>query len=240
MANLVIQQKGKPPRSFFLESHTTIIGRGKDCTLVLPDISVSRHHAQVVQDEDGTFIEDLGSQNGTSVNAHPVSNQRLENGDVIQIGKFILVYRPTTKDAPNPTGTKGFAAYKVTGRPAFIEKVTALGGVEAAHTGHVDKQDLQSIREALTRKEKGAIVAVDNPENRFVLGEKTQQFGQTIPCQGLRGGTVILVWSGRTHRVIKKAGMFTTLKVNNESVKEKSLEPGDVIELGKSSYRYEA
>lgn len=240
VANLVIQQKGKPPRSFLLEEHTTIIGRGKDCNLVLPDISVSRHHAQVVQDEEGTYIQDLGSQNGTSVNAHPVSNQKLENGDVIQIGKFILVYRPTTKDAPKPTGGKGFAAYKVSGRPAFLEKVTALGGVESAHTGHVDKQDLQSIREALTRKEKGAIVVVDNPDNRFVLGEKTQQFGQTIPCQGLRGGTVILVWSGRTHRVIKKAGMFTTLKVNSETVKEKSLEPGDVIELGKSSYRYEA
>jgi hypothetical protein len=34
--------------------------------------------------------------------------------------------------------------------------------------------------------------------------------------------------------------LFTTVKVNASSVSEKSLEPGDVIEIGKHRFRYEA
>jgi pSer/pThr/pTyr-binding forkhead associated (FHA) protein len=240
VANLVIQQKGKPPRSYALIRHTTIIGRGKDCGLILPDISVSRHHAQVVDTQEGTFIQDLGSQNGTSVNAHPVSNRKLENGDVIQIGKFVLVFRPSPKGADSPHSDPGLGNYELTGRTAFLEKVTALGGMNAHQTSNLDKQDLQAIRETITRKEKGALVSVDNAETHFIIGEKGKQFGTSIPCQGLRGGTVVVVWSGRTHRVVKKGGMFTTLKVNGDVVKEKSLEPGDVIEIGKNRFRYEA
>ena len=240
MGSLVIQQKGKPPRSYELLRHTTIIGRGKDCGLILPDISVSRHHAQVVEDEEGFTIQDLGSQNGTSVNATRVSTQRLETGDVIQIGKFVLVYRPSPKKAEEVRATHGLDDYEVTGRTSYLEKVTALGGSNAHQTAYVEKQDLNSIREAITRKERGSLVDPENPENRWIIGETAKQFGPAIPCIGLRGGTVVVVWGGRTHRIVKKSGMFTTLKVNDRQVKEKNLEPGDLIELGKSLFRYEA
>lgn len=240
VGNLVIQQKGKPPRSYELIRHTTIIGRGKDCGLILPDISVSRHHAQVVQKEDGTFIQDLGSQNGTSVNAHRISEHKLDNGDVIQIGKFVLVFRPNPKRATEARPTHGLDDYEVTGRTSYLEKVTALGGSNAHNTAHIEKQDLQSIREAITRKERGSLVNPDNAEDRWIIGEKAKQFGAAIPCQGLRGGTVVVVWGGRTHRVVKKSGMFTTLKVNGKVLKERDLQPGDLIELGKSSFRYES
>ena len=137
VGSLVIQQKGKPPRSYELLRHTTIIGRGKDCGLILPDISVSRHHAQVVEDEEGFTIQDLGSQNGTSVNATRVSTQRLETGDVIQIGKFVLVYRPSPKKAEEVRATHGLDDYEVTGRTSYLEKVTALGGSNAHQTARV-------------------------------------------------------------------------------------------------------
>ncbi len=240
MPKLVIQQKGKPPRSYSLDRHTTIVGRGRDCGLILPDISVSRHHAQVVQNEESVVIQDLGSQNGTSVNATRVSNQTLENGDVIQIGKFVLVYRATTPEEAAQVRRDSLDDYEVTGRTAYLEKVTALGGDGAHHTANISRQDLQSIRESLTRKEKGSILCESQTGQRIVIGEKARQFGKAIPCGGLRGGTVVVVWSGRAHQVIKKSGMFTTLKVNGKPIKEKRLEPGDVIELGKDRFRYES
>ena len=73
-----------------------------------------------------------------------------------------------------------------------------------------------------------------------MLGETAKQFGPSIPCAGLRGGTVVVVWSGRTHRIVKKTGLFTTVKVNGRTIKEKNLEPGDLIELGRNQFRYEA
>ena len=240
LGSLVIQQKGKPPRSFELVRHTTVIGRGKDCSLILPDISVSRHHAQVVREEDGFTLQDLGSQNGTSVNASPISSRKLETGDVIQIGKFVLVYRPKPKRAEERDDTKGLDDYQLDGRTSYLEQVTALGGSNAHQTAQIEKQDLNSIREAITRKERGSLVDPENPENRWVIGETAKQFGPAIPCGGLRGGTVVVVWSGRTHRIVKKSGLFTTIKVNGRQVKEKNLEPGDLIEVGRNQFRYEA
>jgi pSer/pThr/pTyr-binding forkhead associated (FHA) protein len=239
VAKLVIQQKGKPPRIYGLDRHTTIVGRGRDCGLILPDISVSRHHAQVVLEDKKVVIQDLGSQNGTSVNATRVSNHHLENGDVIQIGKFVLVYRATTPEEAAKVRRDSLDDYEVTGRTAYLEKVTALGGAGAHLTANISRQDLQSIRESLTRKEKGSIICEARKDQRIVIGEKARQFGKAVPCSGLRGGIVVVVWSGRVHQVIKKSGLFTTLKVNGETVKEKSLEPGDVIELGKDRFRYE-
>jgi pSer/pThr/pTyr-binding forkhead associated (FHA) protein len=239
VAKLVIQQKGKPPRSYSLETHTTILGRGRDCGLILPDISVSRHHAQVVQEKEGPIIHDLGSQNGTSVNASRISNHKLENGDVIQIGKFVLVFRSTTPKEAALVRRDNLDDYEVSGRTGFLEKVTALSGVNAHQTANISRQDLQSIRESLTRKEKGSIRCDSLNNQRIVIGEKARQFGKAIPCEGLRGGIVVVVWSGRTHQVIKKSGLFTTLKVNGTTLKEKSLEPGDVIELGKNRFCYE-
>jgi FHA domain len=61
------------------------------------DITVSRHHAEF-RLEDGQFrIVDAGSLNGTHVNGQPVDSTVLANGDVIQIGKYRLVFltRPT-------------------------------------------------------------------------------------------------------------------------------------------------
>lgn len=240
VAKLVIQQKGKPPRSFVLDLHTTIVGRGKDCGLILPDISVSRHHAQVIQEDEGIFIQDLSSQNGTSVNATQVSNHKLENGDVIQIGKFVLVFRSTPMELPATHRRNNLEEYQLTGRTAFLEKVTALGGVNAHLTANISRQDLHSIRDSITRKEKAVLVCETSNEKRIVIGEKARQFGRAIPCTGLRGGIVLVVWSGRTHRVVKKSGLFTTVKVNTSAVSEKSLEPGDVIEIGKHRFRYEA
>ena len=240
LGSLVIQQKGKPPRSFELLRHTTVIGRGKDCSLILPDISVSRHHAHVVSVEGEFIIQDLGSQNGTSVNASRVSSHKLEAGDVIQIGKFVLVYRPKPKRVEERDESHGLDDYEVTGRTSYLEQVTALGGSNAHQTAQIEKQDLHSIREAITRKERGSLVDPDNPENRWIIGETAKQFGPAIPCGGLRGGTVVVVWNGRTHRIVKKSGLFTTIKVNGRPIKEKNLEPGDIIEVGRNQFRYEA
>ena len=39
-----------------IRRQTTIIGRGKDTDLLLPDISVSRHHAKITMDNEDTYI----------------------------------------------------------------------------------------------------------------------------------------------------------------------------------------
>ncbi|WP_449341744.1 FHA domain-containing protein [Streptacidiphilus alkalitolerans] len=66
---------------------TIRIGRGLDNQLVVSDLSVSRHHAELRQLQDGRYeIVDLDSHNGTYVNGQPVSRQLLGPQDIVGVG----------------------------------------------------------------------------------------------------------------------------------------------------------
>jgi phosphoserine phosphatase RsbU/P len=62
------------------------LGRQSDNDLVLLDSRISRHHAQVVESEDGFAIEDLGSRHGTYVNNERVTKVPLKTGDQVSLG----------------------------------------------------------------------------------------------------------------------------------------------------------
>lgn len=68
------------------------VGRSPHNDLFLDDVTVSRHHARVLIDEDGYFIEDLNSLNGTYVNRKRIERHQLFDGDELQIGKFKLSF----------------------------------------------------------------------------------------------------------------------------------------------------
>jgi signal transduction histidine kinase len=73
---------------------TTVIGRGRDCTIVLArDGLVSRAHAELNHGPEGLWLTDLGSQNGTFVNGERVQHARLRQGDILMIGQTRLAVR---------------------------------------------------------------------------------------------------------------------------------------------------
>jgi hypothetical protein len=65
-----------------------LVGRSRDCDVVLSDANVSRRHAEVRPGAPGTWlISDLGSTNGVRVNGRPVTDtQQLLDGDRIVLG----------------------------------------------------------------------------------------------------------------------------------------------------------
>jgi len=73
---------------------TTLIGRGKDCAVVLSDVSVSRIHAKITQEPSGrVFVEDLRSSNGTYVNDRRVEQQEINHGDRIRFGTVAFSFQ---------------------------------------------------------------------------------------------------------------------------------------------------
>ncbi|GAA2240727.1 FHA domain-containing protein [Kitasatospora cystarginea] len=67
------------------------IGRESDNDLVVPDLSVSRHHAELHATPDGRYeIVDLDSHNGTYLNGMPVHRAEVGSGDLIGIGHAML------------------------------------------------------------------------------------------------------------------------------------------------------
>lgn len=68
------------------------IGRSSDSDILLDDITVSRNHAILERTEDSYSITDLGSLNGSYINGKRVENHILNDGDKIQIGKYIFLF----------------------------------------------------------------------------------------------------------------------------------------------------
>ncbi len=90
---LVVKSGPHCGRVYELESGQTLLGRLQPCDVVLPSSGVSRQHARITRREDGYVIEDLGSLNGTFINAERLHGLRLlENDDQIQIHDTLLTF----------------------------------------------------------------------------------------------------------------------------------------------------
>ncbi len=92
-----------------LSHPTVLIGRGKDCAVVLQDVSVSRIHAKITQDESGRVaVEDLRSSNGTYVNDRRIDHAELMHGDRVRFGTVAFSFQiegmpePDLDEDPEP------------------------------------------------------------------------------------------------------------------------------------------
>ena len=80
-------------KQYKLEEGQTSIGRGGENHIVVDMNNVSRRHALVNMRNEGFFVEDLKSTNGTFVNDSEVEIERpLRNGDLIKIGSVIFKF----------------------------------------------------------------------------------------------------------------------------------------------------
>ena len=85
------------------------IGRDPRAAVWLDSPQASRRHARITISDEAAILEDLGSKNCTMVNDRPVAEPtRLSDGDVIQIGSAVFVFRVTNSMAT--TETAGNAA----------------------------------------------------------------------------------------------------------------------------------
>jgi pSer/pThr/pTyr-binding forkhead associated (FHA) protein len=74
---------------YLLDSDETKVGRDINNEICLDDITVSRSHA-LISKADGYTVKDLGSLNGTYINAVAVRESKINPGDEVQIGKYHL------------------------------------------------------------------------------------------------------------------------------------------------------
>ena len=96
MPKLLLKFSGMVLKDIPLDKPLTTIGRKMDNDVVIDNLSVSGHHARVLEESGTYFIEDTGSTNGTFLNDTKIAKQRLQSGDQIRVGKHILVYEDET------------------------------------------------------------------------------------------------------------------------------------------------
>jgi len=92
MPVIVVTLKDRELQRVVITATTTTIGRDHRCDVAIDNPALSRHHA-TIQCHRGMFgLRDEGSANGIFVNGARVQGARLNDGDVISLGKFRLQF----------------------------------------------------------------------------------------------------------------------------------------------------
>ena len=101
MASLFVIQGRDQGKRFELVEAVTTLGRESVNTIQLHDSEVSRRHAELQRDDDGFFVADLNSSNGTFVNSDRIESRRLESGDRIQVGRTLMIFTDIDEHSSN-------------------------------------------------------------------------------------------------------------------------------------------
>jgi pSer/pThr/pTyr-binding forkhead associated (FHA) protein len=179
MAKLILSMDGLVLKEIPLTKERTTIGRKPHNDIQIDNLAVSGEHAVIVTILNDSFLEDLGSTNGTVVNGNPVKKHFLQNNDVVELGKYKLkfigdaapaaagekadfektmVLRPSqmkaaAEQAKAAAPSGGGAQAAVAQRAAAVQQAAA----SAAATGIADKD---ALKEKEKEKEKPALAPV--------------------------------------------------------------------------------
>lgn len=89
---MLVSYKQNEDFRFLIDKDQVVIGRSEEIDILLDDTTVSRQHACITKVNENYFIEDLKSLNGTYVNGNEIVKQMLNNADLVQLGRYKLVF----------------------------------------------------------------------------------------------------------------------------------------------------
>jgi uncharacterized protein involved in exopolysaccharide biosynthesis len=110
-AHLLVCMGSNVGHRYPVGSTELVIGRSARCDVRIDDDRVSSRHAELVRRGGRFRIYDLGSSNGTLVNAQRVDEIDLRDGDLIQIGYTVFKYVSQEQDGGRPTTNPGRTVY---------------------------------------------------------------------------------------------------------------------------------
>jgi MoxR-like ATPase len=181
MPQLVVQNGPLKGNAYSLDparwgGEELLVGRSKDCHVLLPDSKVSKHHARLVLKSNRWYVEDLGSRNGVLLNGDKVTSEMLSPHDALQVGNVLLLFeegdpeegdrpaprRPTpeevarTLEAPTAAGEPAPSPLKLRVKRTVPSALPALGGASREEL----KEIVDAVRQARDRirKEVGRVV----------------------------------------------------------------------------------
>ena len=231
MPTIIVRLSNQQDQRFVLPKNKILIGRGEECDLILPNVSVSRVHAEIQITRSGVTISDVASENGIRVKGKHVREAELTSGDEILIGNFSLVF---LGDRQEDKFYRGRAiVYLPTYEPRHNKPTQ-----EATH-----KLSLKEAQRLMREKAfLNSACIVDFRGRKLFPEANPMTFGDRnamISIQGfwIRGIVATLLWNGKQH-VIEKKGWFTTMKINGRAKSEVALQHRDHIQICRSSFTY--
>lgn len=233
MPHFVVRTPGQAEQAFSFQQAETMIGRGNDAHLILPNVSVSRYHAKVLSVDGQWRIEDLDSRNGLLVNGESCKAHVLKTGDEVQVGKFLLVF--LSDDRQDQVYKGRFISY--------MAQYKAHNQLDGDNTFQIDKADLDRLKAQTRVMREAKLVLVLDSRKTWLPNDRELKFGSKseIAVEGrFTGGHVATIrWEHGVH-VLEKISRFTKVTVNGKDVKTLTrLKHGDTLSVGNSRFRYE-
>jgi general secretion pathway protein A len=109
VGRILLASEGKTVVERVLRPGRLVIGRTPDNDLQIDSKFISRHHCQIVTQQDSCLIEDLNSTNGIFVQSKRVRRHNLNDGDVVQVGQHEIMYiderTPRVRNTVDPVDT---------------------------------------------------------------------------------------------------------------------------------------
>jgi len=150
MAKLILSMDGLVLKEIPLSKERTTIGRKPSNDIQIDNLAVSGEHAVIVTIMSDSFLEDLGSTNGTIVNGNPIKKHFLQNNDVIELGKYKLKF--LAEPGMQPAASAADFEKTMVLRPSTMKAVTEQARPPAGGA----PQSAEQARAAAARQAAGA------------------------------------------------------------------------------------
>ncbi len=227
MPEIIVKFGDKTIEKFVTEKDRISIGRAGDNDIVLDNKAVSRKHAIIEFKGNTAVIIDNESLNGIFVNNRKISEEIINDSDIITIGKFDLEFhfkQDSFSIVPDDVGLDGTMVLQTKKQKELIKrdregkKLTAeMGGPTL-----IDESQKEQIKYLL--------------DGILTIGKSDLA---TVKAKGffLSNLQAKIIPSEDRHMIVN-LGKKGKVKVNGEEVEKKILKNDDIIKVGKSTYRY--
>jgi len=137
-------------KEYLLNKERTTIGRKPHNDIVIDNLAISSEHAAIITILNDSFLEDLDSTNGLSVNGAATKKHFLQNNDVIEIGKYKLKY---LNDQPAQATPADFEKTMVLSRP--VKQTSPAGSTD---TGELLRTQTNALKQSTSVEASGKFV----------------------------------------------------------------------------------
>ncbi len=134
MPKLILSMDGLVLKEVELTKERTTIGRRPHNDIVIDNLAVSGEHAVLITILNDSFIEDLGSTNGTTVNGQPIKKHFLQANDTVELGKYKLKFVADAKAGTADYGKIGVRSDDVTRSTVNPRNLSSTAGSQAVTT----------------------------------------------------------------------------------------------------------
>jgi pSer/pThr/pTyr-binding forkhead associated (FHA) protein len=192
---------------------------------------VSRRHAKIDVSDAEISVADLGSANGILVNGNKCESSPLTPGDEIRVGRYTLVLLED--------GEKFYKGHYIS---YMAEHGQVAPPVGMKSTAALDASEIDRLEDQRRLINKGRIALGAGSDQYWLPEDRKLTFGRggMVAVGGLFTAGIVaeVAWNGNFH-VARKLSGVVGLKVNGVKVAEQSLQDGDRLKIGRTSFVYQ-